>query len=504
MIASKVLKGVFWLLFGTVGSNLLGLISTLIVARLLVPDDFGVFALAMSVVLIVSALFEMRTSFILIQLEGPDKKDYDTVFTLNLLRGLVISLVLLALSWPIGKSFGDDRVIYLLAVMAVYPLILCLQNPYFENHAREISFAPSSILAIGTKLGSVIGTVGVALIYPTYWSLAVGMFASALVSVGITFVFSDKTPRLSLKSFRRVFSFSIWLTFASIANQASLQSNRLIIGAAFSTSLLGAFALASQVVTQLMTAISSPVNSTVFAAFSRMEQDKEGIRNSFTLCQQAMCAILMPAAAGLCIVADLLVTVLFPAKWSAAILFVQFSALRFLFHAYVGPYWALVMSQGQTQMLFQRTLWSLIVQLVFGLLGLISYGLIGLLIGNVIASAVSMVISFVLVKQVIGLRLRTLLTSPLRPSLVTGAMAIFVLLVRVWTPATVTPALELFISICAGGGAYLVLTILSWYLMGQKNGPETLVLDFIAARLPNLFGGRFFQDRNQASTHPGD
>ena len=105
MLARQVVNGVSLLLGGRIFANALGFVSTIVVARLLVPADFGLVALATSLLAIVSSLVELPTGTALIQLKDLNDNDFDTAWTLGILKGLAVcSMMLLARSLAAGRS----------------------------------------------------------------------------------------------------------------------------------------------------------------------------------------------------------------------------------------------------------------------------------------------------------------------------------------------------------------------------------------------------------------
>ena len=92
MLTNKVALGAFWIFFGRISSHIIALGSTLIVARLLSPEAFGLIALAMSMMAIISAMVDLPVAMALIQLKDPTKQDFDTAFTMSLMPSIESSI----------------------------------------------------------------------------------------------------------------------------------------------------------------------------------------------------------------------------------------------------------------------------------------------------------------------------------------------------------------------------------------------------------------------------
>ncbi|MEL6830684.1 MAG: oligosaccharide flippase family protein, partial [Pseudomonadota bacterium] len=179
MLGDRLIRGVAWMTIGRVLGNAIGLVSTLIIAALLIPEHFGLFALATTFVTVFSAAIDFQTSLVLIQMKDPKKQDFDTVFTLNILRGCLLFFVIAAAAWPLAVVLDDQRLFPLLLAHALQPLIMGIRNPYFEKYAKEVSFVPSTVLDLIVKVATFTGTDGVAWIYPPSWALLCGVLAAA-------------------------------------------------------------------------------------------------------------------------------------------------------------------------------------------------------------------------------------------------------------------------------------------------------------------------------------
>src|SRR5688572_707114 len=113
-----IAKGAAWMVVAKLTERSLGLISTLVLARLLVPADFGLVAMAMSVI----ALIELATAFgfelALIQRQNPTKEHYDTAWTLNVTLGTSSALVTAALAYPAALFFDEPRLVLVMVALA--------------------------------------------------------------------------------------------------------------------------------------------------------------------------------------------------------------------------------------------------------------------------------------------------------------------------------------------------------------------------------------------------
>lgn len=470
-------RGVGWMIAGRVVSNLLGVVSTLVVAARLAPGEMGIFVLANSLVQIVLAVFELQTSLILIQMGNPSREDFNTVFTISLIRGLVLSVMLLLAAWPYARAFHQPGMVPLLLALSIYPLLLSIRNPYFELHARDAQFLPTTLLEIGTKIGSFVGTVGVVLICPSYWALYAGLVLSAITALAVNFGLSKDVPGFSLRSFSKVFSFSIWLGFAAFVNQSNRQMARLLLGGVFGTALLGAFAMAAQILEQIMNILIQPVNWVSYSSFSKINHDKERLRQTYLAVHAGTGALLLPAAVGLFLVVNDLIHLLLSERWGEAVIFAEFAALATFIRLLAGPAWSLAMSLGETRVLFWRTLVMTFIRLVFQVLGIMFGGLQGFLVSGLVAEAAGCYVTLSLLRKVCGLRRIDVLFAVARPVFACLLMVGSVYALHHQMLLNAEHRVRLLSDVGVGILTYLLASWSIWRVAGQPEGHERRAIE---------------------------
>ena len=182
-LSSRVVASTAWLVAMRWGSRLIGLVSTVIVARLLTPEDFGVVAIATSYIGIVLGVTELNLSRAIIQFNNPKKSEYDTAWTLSLIRGVLLSAMILASAMPMASFMDEPRLVALITVLAVSPLILGLENSYFVEFQKEMKFSKLFWAETSSKVLAVATTISLAVIYRNYWALVGGMLVSNVAKV---------------------------------------------------------------------------------------------------------------------------------------------------------------------------------------------------------------------------------------------------------------------------------------------------------------------------------
>ena len=180
----------------------LGLISTLVLARLISPEDFGLVAIVMSIYALIEMLKAFGFDVVLIQKQNPSDEMYNTTWTIQLIFGVFASIIMYLVAPLIASSFDDIRLEHLGQVIALLFLINGTVNIGIVNFRKELDFKKEFIYMSLPKIFAVIVTITVALIERSYWALICGMLTSSISQSLLSYVFSKYRPRLGLSALK--------------------------------------------------------------------------------------------------------------------------------------------------------------------------------------------------------------------------------------------------------------------------------------------------------------
>ena len=194
----------------------LGLVSLLILARLLIPADFGLVAMAMSIVAMLELMSAFGFDVVLIQRQQETRDDFDTAWTFNLIFRLVTGVGLALLASSSATFYEEPRLEPML-----YWLALAVAIPGFANigtvtFRKSFQFHKEFTFRFGRNLISFVITVPLAFWLRNYWALVLGILAANTALVILSYVLHPYRPRLSLASARSLFDFSKWLILQNL------------------------------------------------------------------------------------------------------------------------------------------------------------------------------------------------------------------------------------------------------------------------------------------------
>lgn len=482
-LTASVTRGATWLLIGRFLSQAIGFVSMMFAARFLTPEDVGLAFIAITVMTLVGAILEFPTAAALIHFDEPSRDDYDTAWTLGILRGLVVSAMLLALAWPIASFYGDERLFPLMLLVASYPLILGLRNAYMEEFARALVFSPEAFSEIAVKLTSAATIIAIAYITGSYWAIPIGLVASGVAGVLVSFILKPKFPRLTLVSFRRIFSYSLWLGLAHIFRHLSWQADGLFVGT-LGKATMGFYSYGTQLSQRVSTLLTAPINRSLFSAFSSIQKDGVRLKRAFLLSMSFTFALMLPMGLGMSALSEPIVRVMFGEKWMAAAIVLALSGPVIGINNLNMPAAALAMSLGRTKLLFWRNFVTFLLRIAPLLWAMYYFGLEGILWSRLGTALLSVAISVWMVRHMVGIPIWDQLGALVRSVVSAGVMYGAVIAIEDRLIIAEGPILIQFASLClvAGIGAALYFAVhgMLWLIQGRPLGPETKLMDAVS------------------------
>jgi PST family polysaccharide transporter len=490
-IKGRIVRASLWISAARVTTNLLSALSTVILARLLIPADFGLVALATSMLAVLQAFTDLSLSAALIHIRDPTPDHYNTAWSLGLARGLLIGFGF-ALAAPLAASaYGESRLQNLMCVLAVSAVLGGLQNPKLIMLQKQLRFHQTAILSISSTLMNVGVSIAVAVFFRSYWALVAGTLTGQVTNMILSYTIFPFRPALSWKSFRELWRFSVWLSLGQIVETLNLRFDQLLVGTYLGRTDLGLLTVGSRLAVLPGQEIVRPLTGTLFPAFSLAADDPKRLRRAYQRVQGLVTAIALPASFGFGLIADPLVRLALGEKWLGAVPVIQLTAAIYSIHTFGSLGAALGMAKGQTHLLFVRNLQKLAIRVPLIAIGLFLGGLMGLLYSRMIAGAIGVAVDMTMVDRLAGISLIEQLRTNLRAILSTIAMSLVVVLFQnLASLAKEGPLLVIIATILLAVTTYVATSWLFWRAARCPNGPETEVIE-VGAKLLKIVRGKW-------------
>lgn len=348
----KVVKSAGLLLTLQVVQRGLGIISTLILARLLTPEHFGIVALVTIALNFFEVLVQTGNQQYIIQKEQVDDQDLNTAWSLDVTIKSAMAVLIIVCSPAIATYFETPELTLALSVGALALPIRALKTPGMMLLARNISYRPLFKLTIWQKGLAFVTVVTIALVEPSHWAIIIGNLVSAcILAVGSYRVHSYR-PSWTLVRARRQWHFSQWLLMRGVVGFTRSQIDNLFVSKLFGTSQLGGYNLVREVA--LLPALSAilPMSEPLLAAIAQGKYDAAILAYRIRLSLALMITALIPLTTFIMLYPELIITVLLGDKWEAYAPLLRPFGLFFFTFCLFELISDAVIAQGRVKMLF--------------------------------------------------------------------------------------------------------------------------------------------------------
>lgn len=332
-LKEKVAGGVAWSIAEKVGSMLLQMVVSIVVARLLLPEDFGVMAILTFFTALALVMVDSGFSQTLIRKDSPSREDYQSVFAFNIGVSVVLYVALVALA-PVVARYYELPVIAKIApvLFLLLPInALCvIQNTIFT---REFRFQLLSKANFAASLVAGAVAIAMALAGCGVWSLVGQRVATLAVKTLILWVRSDWRPSLglSMRPVREMAPFSFRLLTTDLISSVYNNISQMFIGKIYSADTLGFFNQAQKFKDLPLTSAMQSVQSVTYPALSKIGDQREKFAESYRQVLMVVAFMLFPAMIGIAVVAEDLFALLLGEKWMPTVPYLQILCLTGLF-----------------------------------------------------------------------------------------------------------------------------------------------------------------------------
>lgn len=456
MFAFRVLQGASWLVFSRFLGRVVDFFTLLILARVLTPADFGLVALAMSLVVIIDAILEIPVTQALVRLETIDEQHLHTAFTLSMARSMLLALIVFVALWPFAVLNHKPELMPLIAFLALGPFIKGVYSPAMVHFARGLGFKQTFMLEFGGKIFAFVAAAATVLAGGSYWAIAANFVGASAASTLISYFLAPYLPRFSLARLRDFSGFMGWFTAAQLVSAANWQFDRLLIGLAADQASLGRYAVASDLATTPTQSLIGPALQSVMAAFALISNDRARLKLAFLKAARFAMLISVPASVGLSLTSDLAIELLLGAKWLEASPYLAVLALSVIPIPYFQTLYAASLAIDKPNIIFKINVIDLCTRVVLLGAGFYVAASLGVSAARVILSVIMGFVYVSYVKSLLGLGVVEQFRNLWKIGAAAVVMAGAVTLLRQDIALNDKPVLiQLAIVVAVGAAAYL-------------------------------------------------
>jgi teichuronic acid exporter len=310
-----------WMLIGKISNQFIGFVLTVILARLLFPEDFGLLAMIVAFSSLVSGFVNLGFSSAIIQAKQIDEKELSSVFYLNICIGLILAFIFFLSSSFIANFYNDSRLINISKVFSITFVINSLGLVSLALLEKELKF--KQIMYINIISGFSSGIIGVILAFSGYgvWSILIQSLFNEFFKSILAIYFSKYIPLLYFKfqCLKKLWGFGAPLFLSGLINSIFSKIDYLIIGKFFPAALLGLLYRAKSFRTLIIRYTTESLGKVLFPVFSKKQDDIVWISNTVTLSLKLSFYLILFFSILLFTIGEEMFIILFSEKWLGAV-----------------------------------------------------------------------------------------------------------------------------------------------------------------------------------------
>lgn len=320
----KVKTATKWSTVGEIVAKLVTPISSMVLARLLTPDAFGVVTTLTMIITFAEIFTDAGFQKYLVQHEFKDAQDREESTTVAFWSNLVMSFILWGIiaffADPLAALVGNPGLGYVLIVACVSIPLAAFSSIQMALYKRDLDFKTLFKVRIVSTLVPLIVTVPLAFWLRSYWALIFGTITVNLVNAILLTAYSKWKPRwfYSFAKLKEMLSFTVWSMIEAISIWLTHYFDVFIVGTMLSQYYLGLYKTSSTLVGQIMgliTAITTPI---LFSALSRLQNDENEFQRLFFRFQKLVGLLVLPIGMGIFLFSDLATEIILGDKWMEA------------------------------------------------------------------------------------------------------------------------------------------------------------------------------------------
>lgn len=453
--------GIRWGVIDQGAQVVLRLATNILLARILVPRDFGVVALAVVVVNFAVILSGLGLGSALIQRRELTERHVTTAFTTSAAFGVLLAGAVAIGAWPAAVFFREDALRGLLPALGLTFVFRGIEVTPNDVLVRELRFREYYLSStIATTVSCAVG-VAAALLGAGVWSLVWMMCSESALAAALAWVFAIRAgvwrPAVGFdrRCFRDLIGFSSYVTGSQLVSYGNNNGDNLIIGRVLGATALGYYGFAYRLMILPLQRFGGIVSQSAFPALANVQDDVEQLRSGYVTATRYVAAVCFPITVGIAVAAPLAVPVLLGDRWRPSVPVLQILALS-------GPMLslnrltdALFRAIGRANWNFWLNTGSLAIHVAAFLIGVRS-GIRGVAVAFVFATFAMIVPALLLAARTLRSPW-TFLVRPVAPiAAATVLMAMVVLaLVTALERTSLAPVVALALVVLAGAAAYL-------------------------------------------------
>lgn len=352
-LRDKLLSGFFWTGLGTIGNGLISLLVTVLLARILTPEDFALIALLTIFVSVSNIIVDSGFSQAIIRDDNVSETDLSSVFWFNLVLSCSFYVILFFSSNFIATFYKEPQLIDLSRVVflvIIFNAFIIIQNATLKRNLDFITIEKSSVL--GAFLA---GGISVTMAFAGFgvWALVANLVLMPFFRGIFLWTFSKWRPKFlfSFKSIKKYFSFGGFLMLQGLIDVIMTNINSLLIGRVYTKADLGYYSQGGKLNTYILHPLEVVMDKVLYPVFSNLKNESEKLKEGYRKTISTILFIMFPALMFVTFNSESTITFFFGDKWAPAAIYLQLLSALALFQLVHKAFMNVVLIKGKTKKL---------------------------------------------------------------------------------------------------------------------------------------------------------
>jgi len=465
-LSQRVVHAGFWAFALRITDRLFGLARTIVLARVLSPNDFGLFGIALLGLSALNTFSQTGFQAALVQKKGDIKPYLDTAWTVQVIRGFVLAGILFGIAPYVASFFGEPTAVLLLRVLGLSAIFQGLTNIGVVYFQKELEFHKRFIYMFSGTLADLGVAIPAALILRNAWALVFGLLAGNLVRMAVSYLIHPYRPRVWLDGpkVKELYTFGKWILGSSILVFLLNQGDDIFVGKLLGATMLGFYQIAYRLSNLSATEITHVISQVTFPAYSKLQDKLPQLRRAYLETLQVVSLFSFPIASGIFFLAPDFTRIFLGEKWMPMVPALQVLTLWGLIRslgAIAGCLWQAV---GKPQISTYFHIAKLILLAVFIYPFTIRWGILGTSLAVVVESLPIHLFGYIVVAKTLRCNARVLYRQLLPPLVGAATMSLTLFCIRSSVGERTMPIFFLMIV------SAVIVYALSIYLLGRFGG----------------------------------
>ncbi len=474
----NMLRGAGWGLLLRWGNRFIGVFNLMIIARLLSPTEVGIVALAMLLAGILTQFYNIGIALLLIRKQGIDDADCNTAWTMRLVLGAILAIVMALLAPISAEYFNEPRVVDVTYIIAASFFVSSCENIGMVLVRRELDFAKDFRFGIYGRFLTFIATAALAFWLRNAWAIVLGTFIGAILQVILSYRMHPYRPRIDFSRYKEYLKFSLSIIPLNIGQYLLTKLAPWLVGGATTTEKFVAYNMSADLSGIFTNQVVGSISRGQFPNYAKILHQPQKLATAFSHELNAICSLVLPISVGLAIVAEDAVMVLLGDQWGYITPLIPWLAIQSAIGCMLTLMTGQILIATSHEKLSTSLIWirlAILGPIVFiaSRTGDVEKVAIAVLFATALALPIS-VVALAWSRVVSPMQILGALWRPVVAALLMGT-GLHYLQVTEWDSAII----RLIFNGLVGGSIYVASLLIIWRIAGCPEGPESALIGLI-------------------------